>query len=45
MDKTALEAELKALETKWKENLKSRHNAGGNSKDNERAMVIRALLK
>ncbi len=43
--KDVLEKELKELETKWAENMKTKYKAGGNSGDNMRMAQIRVLLK
>lgn len=43
--KDILQKELVELEAKWNIDIKSKHNAGGNSKDNQRIVEIRALLR
>lgn len=45
MNDNAYLAELKELEKRWNDNLKTKDKAGCNSKDNERMIIIRAILK
>lgn len=39
-----LRAELKKLEDKWNADMLTKDRAGGNSKDNQRMVEIRAIL-
>lgn len=43
--KDILQKELAELEAKWNIDIKSKYNAGGNSKDNQRMIEIRILLR
>lgn len=40
-----IKSRIKKLENKWKKDIKSDHNAGGNSKDNQMLLILRIALK